>query len=158
VKIRRLGASDWQTFKDVRLAALQEAPFAFGSTWENEKDRSAEEWQAAVTARARFVAETDGRVVGMAAGGESLSDSGSAALTSMWVDPGSRGRGTGGSLVRTVLEWARGAGFGKVLLWVTEDNPSAERLYERNGFTRTGESQPVRDGETRLEYEMSRRL
>ena len=40
--------------------------------------------------------------------------------------------------------------------WVTEVNAGAQRLYERNGFTRTGASQDVRPGE--LEHEMSRSL
>ena len=95
----------------------------------------------------------DGRVVGMAAAGDS-SSAGTAALTSLWVEPGSRGQGVGDGLVIAVVEWAKAAGFSQVLLWVTEANSHAEALYERNGFIRTGD---VID-EPRREFEMSKRI
>ena len=87
----------------------------------------------------------------MAAGGDSNS-TGTAALTSLWVEPGSRGRGIGDRLVIQVLEWAKATGFNQVLLWVTEGNLHAEALYLRHGFVRTGEviEQP------RPEFEMAR--
>jgi len=89
----------------------------------------------------------------MAAGGDSNSPD-TAALTSLWVEPGSRGEGVGDRLVMTVVEWAKAAGFRQVLLWVTEGNVNAEALYRRNGFIRTGETveEPLR------EFEMARKL
>jgi ribosomal protein S18 acetylase RimI-like enzyme len=99
------------------------------------------------------VAERDDRVVGMAAGGDSNS-AGTAALTSLWVEPGSRGHGVGDRLVIEVVEWATAAGYSQVLLWVTEGNSHAEALYKRNGFIRTGEvvKEPL------PEFEMARTL
>ena len=96
------------------------------------------------------MAVIDDKVVGMAAGGAS-NDTGTAALTSLWVDPGARGQGVGDRLVTAVLEWAKSEGFNQVLLWVTEGNSKAESLYLRNGFTRTGDviTEPLR------EFEMS---
>lgn len=55
-----------------------------------------------------------------------------------------------------VMEWAKSNRYSKLLLWVTDGNNNAERLYERNGFARTGAQQDVRPGH--LEYEMSREL
>jgi ribosomal protein S18 acetylase RimI-like enzyme len=135
------------------LVALKEAPYAFGSTWEGEKDRGDEEWRDAVTSRMRFVAVFNDQVVGMAAGGAS-NDTGTASLTSLWVDPSTRGQGVGDQLVNAVLKWAKAEGFSQVLLWVTEGNSKAASLYERNGFTRTGDviTEPLR------EFEMSIRL
>lgn len=108
-----------------------------------------------MTARVRFVAEVDGTVAGTASGGDG-DTTGAAALTAMWVDPRFRKQGVGDALVQRVIEWAREAGYGQLFLWVVEGNGSAERLYERNGFRRTGAVQDVRPGE--LEYEMSRPL
>lgn len=135
------------------MAALKEAPYAFGSTWEGERDRGDEEWRDAVTSRQRFVAVFNDQVVGMAAGGAS-NDTGTASLTSLWVDPSTRGQGVGDQLVNAVLKWAKAEGFSQVLLWVTEGNSKAASLYERNGFTRTGDviAEPLR------EFEMSIRL
>ena len=157
MNIRQIGADDWQVFREIRLAALREAPYAFGSTFEAEAGAAEERWRRAVTDRARFVAEVDGRVVGtVGAGAGELA--GSAALTALWVEPGFRGQGVGAALVGAVIEWARAQRYERVVLWVTEANPTAERLYERLGFTRTGRVTEVRQGEPALENEMSRML
>ncbi len=118
-----------------------------------EKKLTEAQWRAHVVARTRFVVELDGRAVGLAAGGDS-SYTGAAALTSLWVDPAARGKGVGDLLVATVVDWAARAGYDRIFLWVAESNDHAEKLYERNGFVRTGEL--MRD--PMPEFEMSRRL
>jgi ribosomal protein S18 acetylase RimI-like enzyme len=141
----------------VRLAALKDAAYAFGSTWEREKDRSEEQWRAAVVSRTRFVVEADGQAVGMASVGEAGSRR-AGSVTSFWVHPSARGKGVGDALLLATVETAREAGYDELLLWVVENNEHAQRLYERHGFKRTGATQHVRPGDTRIEYEMSRKL
>jgi GNAT superfamily N-acetyltransferase len=94
-------------------------------------------------------------VAGTVSGGDDDS-SGAAGMTAMWVDPRFRRTGVGDVLVKTVVDWAKAAGYNEMFLWVTDGNADAERLYERNGFVRTGAAQNVRPGH--LEYEMSRIL
>jgi GNAT superfamily N-acetyltransferase len=139
----------------VRLAALQEAPYAFGSTYERELEAPEERWRQGLKDRTRFVADVDGVVAGTVSGGDS-DVNGAAAMTAMWVDPRFRRQGVGHLLVNTVVDWAAGGGYAEMFLWVTEGNDNAERLYQRHGFVRTGADQEVRPG--RLEYEMSRKL
>jgi GNAT superfamily N-acetyltransferase len=153
IRLRQLGEEDWATYRRVRLEALREAPYAFGSTLAREQDRPEVEWRRAVGSRARFVAESGGAAVGTASGGDGES-TGVAALTAMWVDPGFRRQGVGALLVERVIEWARQTGYSRLVLWVVDGNDSAERLYERFGFRRTGAQEEVRPG--RLEHEMSR--
>ncbi|MHB8611540.1 MAG: GNAT family N-acetyltransferase [Candidatus Dormibacteraceae bacterium] len=133
---------------------MKDAPYAFGSTWESEKDFTEQDWRKAVESRTRFVAEIHGHIAGMAAASGSAFSRG-ASLTSLWVAPGSRGRGVGDSLVAAVFGWASDGGFDQIFLWVADGNLHAERLYERHGFRRTGQAQKVRPGQKRLEFEMS---
>jgi GNAT superfamily N-acetyltransferase len=139
------------------LAALKEAPDAFGSTYESEAGAGDESWRERLADRTRFVAEIDGEPAGIVSGGESGAE-GTAAITTMWVDPRFRRRGVGDLLVKSVLVWAQSTGYSRVVLWVTEGNDKAERLYERNGFARTGQVSLVRAGEDRIEYQMGRKL
>jgi GNAT superfamily N-acetyltransferase len=139
----------------VRLEALREAPYAFGSLYEVEVKAPDSRWREVVTGRTRFIAEEDGVVAGTVSGGDGDAP-GVAVMTAMWVDPRFRRRGVGDVLVKTLVDWARESGYAQVFLWVTEGNDGAERLYARNGFRRTGASQDVRPD--RLEYEMSRAL
>jgi ribosomal protein S18 acetylase RimI-like enzyme len=141
----------------VRLAALQDAPYAFGSTWEREKERTEEDWRSAVVSRTRFVAEADGVVVGMASVGEAGS-SRAGSVTSFWVHPRARGKGVGDLLLLATIETARESGYDELLLWVVENNDHARGLYQRHEFKRTGATQHVRPGDARIEYEMSRKL
>jgi GNAT superfamily N-acetyltransferase len=101
------------------------------------------------------VAEVDGKVAGTVSGGPGI-EAGVAAVTAMWVDPRFRRQGIGDLLLRTVLDWAKAQQYREVFLWVTELNTTAERLYARNGFARTGNREELRPGE--LEHEMSRPL
>jgi GNAT superfamily N-acetyltransferase len=153
IRLRQLDEEDWATYRRVRLEALREAPYAFGSTLAREQERSEAEWRRIVASRVRFVAESDGAVVGTVSCGDGES-TGVAALTAMWVDPGFRRRGIGALLLQRVIDWARENGYDKVVLWVVDGNDSAERLYERHGFSRTGAQEEVRPG--RMEHEMSR--
>ena len=63
----------------------------------------------------------------------------------MWVEPASRGRGVASA--SSSAWWRHADEVGRsVLLHVTEGNDTAHRLYERHGFTATGEVQPLREG------------
>ncbi len=139
----------------MRLDALKEAPYAFGSTYEREVELDDATWRRRVVDRLRFIAEVDGVVAGTASGGDGEVN-GAAEMTAMWVDPRFRRQGVGEVLVKTVLEWARTKGYTQMLLWVTDVNARAEHLYARHGFVSTGASQEVRPGE--LEHEMSKSL
>jgi GNAT superfamily N-acetyltransferase len=108
-------------------------------------------WRQRMTARVRFVAEVDGAVAGTVSGGDADS-TGVAAMTAMWVDPRFRRQGIGDLLVKQIVEWAKVERYDRMVLWVTDVNADAQRLYTRNGFTPTGARQEVRPGE--LESEM----
>ena len=148
-------AEDWQLYRRVRLDALKEAPYAFGSTYEHEVALDDASWRQRVLSRVRFIAEVDGVVAGTVSGGDT-EETGVAAITAMWVEPRFRRAGAGATLMDTVIDWARRQGYSRVSLWVAEVNQSAERLYARHGFLRTGARQDIRPGE--IEHEMALEL
>jgi len=138
----RLGPADWRAFRAIRLAALAEAPAAFGSTLAAERRLRPAAWRARLAGRAQFAVRCGEALVGTV-GGFADAASGGAELVSMWVQPAWRGQGVGDLLVRAVVDWARAAGYPAVRLWVSADNGPAERLYARHGFCRTGERQLI---------------
>lgn len=82
-----------------------------------------------------LVAEADGSIVGeleIEVAGYGVADLGML-VTGAW-----RGRGVGTALLRSGIQWARGAGAHKVALQVWPHNDAAIGLYEKFGFQREG--------------------
>lgn len=142
IEILVLTPDDWATWRDLRLAALGEAPYAFGSRladWTGDGDAE-ERWRArlGIAESHNVVAMLDGHGVGMASG-VATSHVGTVELISMWVAPGARGRGVGDLLIRDIERWAVSNGAGVLRLSVAENNARAATLYQRHGFQYTGE-------------------
>ena len=143
VLIRELALDDWQVMRDIRLAALREAPYAFGSTYAREALFTEVQWRGRISDRAvTYVAYLPDLAEPAGLAGVYLEDDGSAELVSMWVRPAARGRKAGESLIEAATGWTRSRGFDTLYLWLTESNAAARHLYERCGFTETGERQP----------------
>jgi len=162
VTVREFGPDDWKLFRDIRLRALADAPYAFGSTFDEERAQP-ELWWRERLARGPDVAgfsalETE-RWIGIARVFVGREEEPSVAnLVSMWVDPAFRGRGVGRALVERVFEWAREHGATRVDLWVTETNEPAIRLYESCGFVRGEGRQPLPSDPSLGEVAMHRPL
>jgi ribosomal protein S18 acetylase RimI-like enzyme len=156
VDIVRATEDDWERVREIRLRALADAPFAFGSTFEEERERPKRFWRDRLwsAGTATFVAVDEGRSVGLVSvffEGERR-----AHLVSMWVSPEARREGIGGALVDTALAWAAANGATTIELTVTETNAPARGLYERFGFEYTGGRQPLPSDPTLDELEMRR--
>jgi len=76
----------------------------------------------------------------------------------MWVRPTARGHGVGAALAGAAADWAKGRDHDTLYLWVTKTNAPARLLYERCGFTPTGETQPLPSDPSLSEIRMRRRL
>ena len=145
LQLRRLSTDDWAAFAALRLAALTEAPDAFGSTLAEWRDASEQRWRNRVAvAPLNLVASLDGSDVGMLSGIEEIP--GTVEVISVWVAPGARGQGVGDAMLEALLAWADDRDAQRVVLTVTEDNAAAQRLYGRQGFVATGEVKQGRDG------------
>lgn len=160
VEILRVAATDAARLKQMRLAALLDAPSAFGSTYESEASRPDDEWvQRAVAGsqghdRATFFAQLHESDVGLVGGHREQPGSSIVELVSMWVAPHVRGQRVGALLVDAVKNWAIETNAMSVSLWVTRGNTPAEHLYQSKGFVATGELQPLPSDASRDEARM----
>ena len=163
ISIERIIPGNVPIFKAVRLRALKDSPFAFGSTyaWESQFTddewlRRAENWNGITGAG--FLAIDKQEACGIAGSFLDEKYPAHARLVSMWTAPTHRMRGVGALLVRSAEDWARRAGAGTMRLMVTSHNPPAQSFYERLGYTFTGVREPWPNDPAFLEYEMARRI
>jgi GNAT superfamily N-acetyltransferase len=151
--ITRVGEDDWRVWREVRLAALTDAPTAFGSGLERKEALPEDAWRAMARTAAIFVAVADGAAVGVVAGLPRASAE-ERGLGAMWVAPSWRGRGVAPALAAAVMAWARSEGGARIRLWVPADSARALRFYESQGFRATGQARPFPDDDTRVIHEM----
>ena len=164
--IRRLGSGDDVLLRDVRLRALEDAPYAFSSWHAREAALGDAFWTARVAASeiartgAIFAALDAGRSVGMAGGFLPDDAHADAVLWGMWVEPSARRRGIGRELLDAVASWAREAGAQRLRLALAQDEASrpAAALYRTLGFAQTGESEPLESNPSSIALVMSRAL
>lgn len=145
--VTRIRADQWQILRDVRLRALEDAPYAFSTTLAEGKKRTDRDWQdmardhATLSDRAYFMAYVGDDPCGMAGCYRRASDT--VVLTAMWVAPEFRGQKIGEQIVLAVIEWAREGGATTLEAWVSENNP-ARFFYQKIGFKETCLTEPLR--------------
>ena len=61
-------------------------------------------------------------------------------ICEFYVEPFFKGNGIGKELIQQVILEARVSKKSKIFLWVIEDNLSARRFYENNGFVASGKT------------------
>ncbi|KTR06503.1 GNAT family N-acetyltransferase [Curtobacterium luteum] len=141
IVLRRVTADDWATWRPVRLAALADAPDAFGSRLDDWREAPEHRWRTrlsvpgAIDLLAVDTDSGDGRAIGMASGVPVADAPHRTELISMWVDPGGRRRGVARLLIDAVAAWAAGYGAHELVLSVMPDNRDAREAYARTGFS-----------------------
>jgi GNAT superfamily N-acetyltransferase len=145
MRVHAVQASEWEEYREIRLAALKDSPSAFAATWQQEAGYPAERWkmraqlsQDGVT-RIAVVAVEGRQWIGLAGGYRPGDRAADAELISMWVTAGYRGHGVGRALVGAILSWAEGHRACDIGLWVNKANRPAINLYQSTGFRPTGE-------------------
>lgn len=82
---------------------------------------------------AAWIAELDGERVGCVFCTAS-EDPDVAQLRLLLVEPQARGAGVGSRLVEECLRFARRSGYRRIMLWTTDVQAEARRIYQREGF------------------------
>ncbi len=152
IEIRQLEPDEWQTYRAVRLAALRDAPAAFGGTYDRAVEYPEQTWRDWCTQPSWFAFEGD-EPIGMVRIGRH-DDRDLPELISMWVAPRSRGTSTATHLVDCALAWARAEGEHGIYLRVVDGNRRARMFYERVGFVDNGIRDSLRDGRLEIEMEL----
>jgi ribosomal protein S18 acetylase RimI-like enzyme len=138
--IRRIHLGEAELFRCIRLAALREAPRAFGSTYDSALRRTPESWreQADSTAcgpdRATFLAFSDELPIGIVALYRLRRGSDTGELMQMWIAPEYRGRGIAKRMMDAAFQWAGNNQFRAIVVKVARNNARALKLYREYGF------------------------
>ncbi|MBO1419402.1 GNAT family N-acetyltransferase [Streptomyces sp. FH025] len=149
--LRTLTADDWPLWRDLRLAALTDAPHAFKRGLADWHRGGEERWRARLhlPGALHVAALLDGLPVGLVGGVPGEADD-VRELRSLWVGPRARGRGVADRLIEEVERWARATGGRTLRLAVLPGNEPALALYHRHGFVPLAEpGEPLDDGVTR---------
>ncbi len=143
IEVVKVTPNDWRKWRDLRLAALAEAPDAFASIlaeWSGAGDTE-QRWRARLEDVAlNLLVTCDGEAAGMVSATAPDGDH-PAVVMSMWVAPARRGSGVGDEAIRQVSTWVRDRfPSSGIELSVKANNHHAIRLYERHGFADAGTS------------------
>lgn len=133
-------------YKQIRLASLQDAPYAFETSYDSAVQRSDEIWQeraesgANGTDGATFFAFSDELPIGIAALFRIKGQSDIGELMQVWVSPDFRGSNVAWDLMNVIFNWAEENSFRKIIAGVTNVNARALRFYVKYGFSKMDES------------------
>jgi predicted GNAT family acetyltransferase len=134
--VRRLGPDDWAVFREIRLAALADAPDAFGSSLAREQAFSEDVWRQRLSTPV-YVVEDPGPV----SVGGIFDNAGTPHVWGMWTHPDHRRRGHARAILDALIPPGTSA-----QLDVNTTNGGARTVYEHYGFVGTGDVEPLRPG------------
>lgn len=146
--VRRASEEDWSSLRELRLRALREDPRAFGGALGTKLAYPDDRWRYLAEQGAHspsfstwVAADSAGDLQGMivvALAGEY------ADLLGLWVAPGARHHGVGGTLLDCAIGWVRETHPDTMVrLEVNPRQIDAIRLYQERGFQWSGPARPL---------------
>ena len=134
VRVRALGEPGDLGWVVMAHGEVYAAEFGWDTTFEELVARIVARYAAKHDPRreAAWIAEVDGRRVGCVFCVANSVDE--AQLRILLVDPEARGLGIGQHLVGRCVDFARGAGYRRMLLWTNDPLVAAARIYLAAGF------------------------
>ena len=135
-QIKLLKPSGWVMWKTIRLEALKNHPEAFGSSFEEESERTDADWKNSLTTADIFGAFNGQNILIGTAGFFRFSQTKQkhkGVMFGVYVDPDNRKSGVADRFISSVIAHAQ-----KIVLQVhctvVTQNETALKLYERHGF------------------------
>lgn len=139
ILINKLLPSEWEVFRNIRLAALQTEASAFGSKYEDFVSRPESYWKGILENpnNILFVAEVENKVVGMVRlklDDDEIADE-YAYLGSLYVDAAYRGQGIAKALIESAEKYVLEQGGKKaIFLEVYASLSNVVKLYKSLGY------------------------
>jgi ribosomal protein S18 acetylase RimI-like enzyme len=144
ITVKRATLEDWKNYKEIRLDALQKNPESFGRAYEEEKNRSENEWKSKLEDKNRTtLLVLDGKkAVGIL--GIIFESSARVAhiadIISVYLKEEYRGKGIASQLMEEAIKVIKSRKITKkVKLNVTTNQLPAVNLYKKFGFRIVGE-------------------
>ncbi|MEV8517274.1 GNAT family N-acetyltransferase [Dactylosporangium sp. NPDC051484] len=162
-EVRRIRASEWRQYRELRIEALQDSPLAFVEQYQESLAQPDQFWQGRVersatgTASSTFVAVHAGRFVAKASCfvESDVSEYVSAHIVGVYVTPRFRAQGVADALMAAVIRWAQEEPHAdRIRLFVIETNDRAAAFYRRIGFVPTGVTMAYPPNPAYTEHEM----
>jgi ribosomal protein S18 acetylase RimI-like enzyme len=141
ITVRRIQAGEIDLYKQIRLASLLDAPYAFETSYDSAVQRRHETWQeraesgAQGTDGATFFAFSGELPIGMAALFRSKNQTELGELMQVWVRPDYRGTNVAWELMDAIFNWAEENNFRRIIAGVTKVNSRALKFYTKYGFS-----------------------
>lgn len=135
VKVRRLTTGDVAIWKEIRQAALQFAPRAFGRTLASHHAQSDADHAARLTGSTVFAAFAGSQIIGSAGwyAIDYVTETHRGKINSVFVRPEWQGRGVADALMDAIEKEARGQVI-QLELTVSVGFPRSLAFYQRRGF------------------------
>ncbi len=143
--VRQLTAADAAQWRELRLQALQDAPTAFSSSYEDEVSRTTEQIAERIAtggSNTVYFGAFEGDVlIGSVIYNRNtgIKTRHRAMLVAMYTAPEARGKGIGKALVNALIEYTHTQeGLRQIILAVTVGNDIARQMYSNAGFVNWG--------------------
>ncbi|WP_171940484.1 GNAT family N-acetyltransferase [Herbaspirillum rubrisubalbicans] len=151
-QVRQISKDDGETLRSIRIAALTDAPYAFGATLEEALAQPLDEFDATAVRHATsetstsFFLNHEMSVVGTVGAFIEAASSGQAYICALWLEPNHRGSNGATMLVDEANRWLFTRGVESVNAWVANSNARAAAFYRKFGFTPTARTQRLPSG------------
>ncbi len=149
IVIRRITANEGALLRRLRIAALTEAPYAFGARLDDTLAEPLASFDATAARHASsatsttFIAFVGGEAVGLIGAFEAVLPPERCFICSLWLEPAHRGTGIAAQLVHTASAWLCQRSGQDVFAWVADANRRALAFYQKIGFVATDEHLPL---------------
>ena len=158
-QFQKAANSDALRLKQIRLAALKDAPYAYGAQYEVDKEKPISFWQQSIADTNWFFVATnkeDMGLIGVEAAGQ---DRGSDCwIFGWWIAPSYRGQGVAALMLEKIDEFCLVNNWRKQGLGVWPENERAIAAYRKLGFTSGAGPIPSRSKPGQLYLPMYRNL